>query len=746
MHKFNISPRRRPGATGILLIAILLLFASLFPHAPAAKIKLHSFQEPNLTNGEIAFTEENQEGNADVFSVKPDGTALTNLSNTPAAYNDLPVWSPDGSKIAFESSRDDPVNYFFQIYVMTAAGSGQTRLTNNPGDNFNPVWSPDGSKIAFMNFDNGNTEIFVMNSDGTGQQNLTNNAAYDFIAAWSPDSSRIAFESDRDGNIEIYEMNADGSNQVNLSNDFGTDRSPSWSPDGNRIVFTTSRDGNSEVYVMNADGGGQVRLTNNSAQDRNPIWSPTGAMIVFSQSDAGGTRLRTMNTDGSGQVDLTDPSHSPNNFVWSPDGARIAFDSNVNGEMDIYVVDADASNLQRLTTSATRSIGPVWQPVFVAPPTPTPTPAATFGNIEINPEAIFVNEPGVVTVRSRISFDPGQGAATLLLQRLDSSGAVLSNEGSLTDDGNIDNGDELAGDGIFSVKREFISQVVGAISLRVHFEQNLQTADSRTASLDVFEHLTAADMQSAMDIMGSARQLYFSLVPGLGPQASRDVVISQLESNSQVRRVGGPEVSGNNIWIIFKSDIQGQLYLNPEGTRGGGSSAANVAPMMPVQTGGGGGERIKNSKAIVLSPMLHEFGATDEGPTLEQMLRNSSCPTCDVTYLADTDVTVDVLRSIYAYGIVAISSHGVVAPGGQVTFMSGENSTSTPPTTIQIDMLKKRVGLGAVASGYFYTIFPSFVRHYAASKYPNSLVYIGSCFSNNNNTMANAFLNKGAKT
>ncbi|HJX61829.1 MAG TPA: hypothetical protein VJ578_04595, partial [Dehalococcoidia bacterium] len=137
-------------------------------------------------------------------------------------------------KIAFHSYRDGNA----EIYVMNADGSGQTRLTNEPATDNLPSWSPDGSRIAFSSTRDGNAEVYVMNADGSGQARLTNNPAYDNEAHWSPDGSKIAFSTDRDGNGEIYVMNADGSGQTNLTNDPAGDGSgPTWSPDGSQIAF-----------------------------------------------------------------------------------------------------------------------------------------------------------------------------------------------------------------------------------------------------------------------------------------------------------------------------------------------------------------------------------------------------------------------------------------------------------------------------------------------------------------------------
>ena len=91
-----------------------------------------------------------------------------------------PSWSPDGSKIAFMSTRE--VNY--NIYIMNPDGTNQTRLTNNPASDNRPDWSPDGSKIVFASSRDGNSEIYVMDPDGTNQTRLTNNQALDSTPFW----------------------------------------------------------------------------------------------------------------------------------------------------------------------------------------------------------------------------------------------------------------------------------------------------------------------------------------------------------------------------------------------------------------------------------------------------------------------------------------------------------------------------------------------------------------------------------
>ena len=129
--------------------------------------------------------------------------------------------------------------------------------------------SSNESKIAFTSDRDGNYEIYVMNADGSNQTRMTNHYDVDLLPSWSPDGSKIAFTSYRDGNAEIYVMNADGSNQTRMTNNDTTDLNPSWSPDGSKITFSSDRDGNTEIYVMNADGSNQTRMTNNDTTDLN---------------------------------------------------------------------------------------------------------------------------------------------------------------------------------------------------------------------------------------------------------------------------------------------------------------------------------------------------------------------------------------------------------------------------------------------------------------------------------------------
>lgn len=259
------------------------------------------------------------------------------------------------------------------VWIMNADGSNQRALTTDPSRDQGPVWSPDGSRIAFMSDRDGDTEIFTMAADGTDVIQLTRNAAFDMYPVWGP-TGRIAFISTRNvsnGTTEIWTMNRDGSGLARLTSNDGSDAYPAWTPDG-RILFASapnlragvSLGAQQEIYRMNADGSGVVRLTDNTCTDLAPSSSPDGTMIAFA-SDCGRASIgvTVMTADGSGVRALSTNAGTENWPTWSPDGTKIVYASNAAdpvGGGDIMVMNADGSAPRNLSRTPDGFEGLPW--------------------------------------------------------------------------------------------------------------------------------------------------------------------------------------------------------------------------------------------------------------------------------------------------------------------------------------------------------------------------------------------------
>ena len=244
---------------------------------------------------------------------------------TDLAWNLDGAWSPDATKIAFQSTRDGRDD----IFVMNTDGGGIRKLTDGRGFNEYPSWSPDGQWITFNSSRDGVAgsggtgyyrDLYVMRADGSGVRRLTRQAGTNNFAAWRPDGRTLAFQSDRDGSWNIYTMELDGSALRQLTRTGGA--FPRWSPDGSRIVFEAVVPGSPEsIYWLTIGQEELHRVTFNQSGlpgDVLPDWSPDGRWIVFTRSRTGGAQIFSVRPDGSDLTQLTGGAGDKELPRWRP--------------------------------------------------------------------------------------------------------------------------------------------------------------------------------------------------------------------------------------------------------------------------------------------------------------------------------------------------------------------------------------------------------------------------------------------
>jgi len=189
-----------------------------------------------------------RDGDREIYVMDADGTNPVNLTNSPGTDDDDEAqWSPDGTTISFYRASD--------VWLMDADGSNQRNATNAPGSaDFDQNWSPDGTKMVFDSDRDGDREIFLMDADGANQVQLTFNGDRDSQPVFSPDGTKILFESDRDGDDQLYVMDVDGKNQQRLVESATDDREPDWQP----IVPSTTTTSSTTTTTLPGIGGTPV--------------------------------------------------------------------------------------------------------------------------------------------------------------------------------------------------------------------------------------------------------------------------------------------------------------------------------------------------------------------------------------------------------------------------------------------------------------------------------------------------------
>jgi TolB protein len=175
-------------------------------------------------------------GNTEIWVMDADGSNPKQLTSSEGKVgNNGASWSPDGQRIVFCSTRSG----HYAIWVMKADGTQPVQLTTPYGERYPdanvPVWSPDGAKIAFWSgIEHRYGNVWVMDADGGNRKQLTAQppGVNCDEPVWSPDGSKILYATNRPGSggIGIWIMDADGSNDRVFITDTGARGRPAWQP------------------------------------------------------------------------------------------------------------------------------------------------------------------------------------------------------------------------------------------------------------------------------------------------------------------------------------------------------------------------------------------------------------------------------------------------------------------------------------------------------------------------------------
>jgi tricorn protease len=203
-------------------------------------------------------------------------TALAQQAARPSQpYFTEPAISPDGSEIAFISGGD--------IWTVAAAGGDAHLLASHSATESRPLYSPDGRKLAFGSTRSGNGDIYIL-TIGTGDlKRLTFDDSFDQLDGWSADGRWIYFSSNRgdNGGTDVYRVSVDGGTPMQVSANLYT----------YEYFSAPKRDGSAVAFTGHGFGGSQWWRKGHSHIDESEIWLMRfGSEPTYEQLSEGGAK------------------------------------------------------------------------------------------------------------------------------------------------------------------------------------------------------------------------------------------------------------------------------------------------------------------------------------------------------------------------------------------------------------------------------------------------------------------------
>ncbi len=251
--------------------------------------------------------------------------------------------SPDERSLAF-TRRLSTADFKMGIFVMPLFdGAGEAlRISDAASATTIPVWSPNGSRIAFIREQPGTSgryttrmsEVMLMNADGSDLQRIGGGIIdiYNYDLRWSQDGEAVYFWGWQNGaNIGLHRVGV-ATHETEFIPDQYLDGSPHWtrsaaSPDGTKRIITEKHDDGTYAKLLRDETTGETRFLTDYEPTWNPIWSPDGKRLVLEHYhyDPIHIELSIVDTASGAVYPVEQAGLSSLNPVWSPDGTFLTY-------------------------------------------------------------------------------------------------------------------------------------------------------------------------------------------------------------------------------------------------------------------------------------------------------------------------------------------------------------------------------------------------------------------------------------
>lgn len=290
---------------------------------------------------------------------------LTDHEKDGSYFNDKPVFSPRGDRLAIFSERAD----YTEVKIISAIDGKKLRrvLKGGSTDRFESLhsfisgmsFSPDGATLALVAKSKGADALFLVDVDRQGHDRTLRLGFSSMSSpAFSPDGKSIVVSARRDDRSDLYLVDIASGVATRLTDDRWDEQDPRFDPSGTRIVFACDRPsdkptpllmtepqdpakfpyGRYNIFAADLNSRTVYPLTDDDAEDKTPAFAPDGRKICYVSNKNGIYNLYVIDSAGGRPYPITDALSGCFSPSWSPDGKSIAFTAFFKGGFDVFLI------------------------------------------------------------------------------------------------------------------------------------------------------------------------------------------------------------------------------------------------------------------------------------------------------------------------------------------------------------------------------------------------------------------------
>jgi len=279
---------------------------------------------------------------------------FTHITGLPGAFS---------TRIAYVTTKRSKSGIHSRLQVSDTDGYNPQTLLTSDQPVMSPVWSPDGSQLAYVSFESGQAEVFTHNIRTGVRESRSKFPGLNGSPSWSPDGKKLAMTLSKDGNPDIYILTLSNNKLRRVTNHWSIDTEAVWTKDGGSIIFTSSRSGKPQLYRQKAVAGAKPeRLTFEGGYNASASVSADGKYVAYVYGEGSNYRIAVLELATKSSRILTDGplDESP---VYAPNNSMILFASQESRQAVLAAVSVDGRQKQRLAFSDGEVREPSWAAV-----------------------------------------------------------------------------------------------------------------------------------------------------------------------------------------------------------------------------------------------------------------------------------------------------------------------------------------------------------------------------------------------